>query len=203
MSRPLPPQAAAAGLSDVTDPEVFAAQFRGAYQRMVLVAAGITGDRDGAEDVVQEAAIIAYGKADQFTAGTNFAAWLAEIVRRCALNARRKVRHRRTYATDPASLTQFNGAVPIEASDPRLASGELPGDQTAFDDRVVSALKELSPDARCCLLLRVVEQLSYAEIAETMQIPEGTAMSHVHRSKQALRTRLSASSGSSSPQDSK
>ena len=40
------------------------------------------------------------------------------------------------------------------------------------------------------MLLRTIQKLSYTEIAEIMQIPEGTAMSHVHRSKNELRNRL-------------
>jgi RNA polymerase sigma-70 factor, ECF subfamily len=69
-------------------------------------------------------------------------------------------------------------------------SGELLSNQSAFDDEVLIALKRLNHDARCCLLLRTVQKLSYAEIAEVMQIPEGTAMSHVHRSKNEMRNRL-------------
>jgi RNA polymerase sigma-70 factor, ECF subfamily len=53
-----------------------------------------------------------------------------------------------------------------------------------------TALQRLSPDARCCLLLRTIQKLSYIEIAEIMQIPAGTAMSHVHRSKSELRNKL-------------
>ena len=52
---------------------------------------------------------------------------------------------------------------------------------------MVRALQTLSDEARCCLLLKVVQQLSYAEIAVLLQIPAGTAMSHVHRAKKALR----------------
>jgi DNA-directed RNA polymerase specialized sigma24 family protein len=49
------------------------------------------------------------------------------------------------------------------------------------------------------LLLRTVEKLSYAEIAALMDMPEGTAMSHVHRSKMALRERLSRPSSPPGP----
>ena len=68
------------------DRQYFAAQFRVVYPTLWRIAAGMIGDRTHAEDIVQEAAIIALDKLDSFTAGTNFAAWMAAIVRRCALN---------------------------------------------------------------------------------------------------------------------
>jgi RNA polymerase sigma factor (sigma-70 family) len=68
--------------------------------------------------------------------------------------------------------------------------GRLIAHQTAFDDEIRRALLSLGDIARLCLLLRVVQQLSYDEIAESLQIPSGTVMSHVHRAKQSIREHL-------------
>lgn len=169
----------------------FIAQYRQAYPRLTTIAAAIAGDSIQAEDIVQEAAIIALEKLDEFQPGTNLVAWLAEIVRRCALNYRRKTQNRKTYAADPASLVQLAHspatglALPIAGQ-----TGDLLAEQSDFDDEMMIALGRLSHDARSCLLLRTIHKLSYTEIAEIMQIPEGTAMSHVHRSKNELRNRL-------------
>jgi RNA polymerase sigma-70 factor (ECF subfamily) len=177
---------------DTADPADFAAQYKSVYPRLVLVALGITGDRAFAEDVVQEAAIIALGKFHGFRGGSNFAAWLSEIVRRCALNHRRSARRRKTFASDPQDLTRLpTRDVAAEAWPIACESGEIREGQQSFDDEVFRALGILSDEARCCLLLRTVQQLSYAEIAELMRIPAGTAMSHVHRSKAVLRRELS------------
>jgi RNA polymerase sigma-70 factor (ECF subfamily) len=168
------------------------AQYRQAYPRLTTIAAAIVGDQAQAEDIVQEAAIIAMEKIADFQVGTNITAWLAEIVRRCALNYRRKTQNRKTYAADPASLVQLarDSSGELVAAPLVDASGNLLADQAAFDDEVSIALQRLSHDARCCLLLRTIQKLSYTEIAEIMRIPEGTAMSHVHRSKNELRNRL-------------
>jgi RNA polymerase sigma-70 factor, ECF subfamily len=168
------------------------AQYRQAYPRLTTVAAAIVGDQAQAEDIVQEAAIIAMEKIADFEVGTNITAWLAEIVRRCALNYRRKMQNRKTYAADPASLVQLaqdSSGATVTGSIVD-SGGNLLADQSAFDDEVSIALRRLSHDARCCLLLRTIQKLSYSEIAQIMQIPEGTAMSHVHRSKNELRNRL-------------
>jgi len=181
-----------AGPTSVADPQAFAAQYRQAYSRLMVVAASVTGERHSAEDIVQEAAIIAFEKIQQFSPGSNFAAWLAEIVRRCALNHRRKTQQRRTYAADPAVLGQMNHDAAADEPWPiARSSGQLVADQASFDDELAGALATLSEEARACLLLRIVEKLSYAEIAALLNIPEGTAMSHVHRSKAALRKQLS------------
>ena len=52
------------------------------------------------------------------------------------------------------------------------SDGRLSKHQTDFDDEVCSALREIGDVARACLLLRVVHQLSYEEIAETLEIPQ-------------------------------
>jgi RNA polymerase sigma-70 factor, ECF subfamily len=170
----------------------FIAQYRQAYPRLTTIAAAIAGDQIQAEDIVQEAAIIALEKLDEFQPGTNLVAWLAEIVRRCALNYRRKTQNRKTYAADPASLVQLaqSSTLGVSASPIAEQTGDLLADQSEFDDEMIIALGRLSHDARSCLLLRTIHKLSYTEIAEIMQIPEGTAMSHVHRSKNELRNRL-------------
>ena len=82
---------------------------------------------------VQEAAVIAFEKVDQFQPGSNFSAWMAEIVRRCALNYRRKVQHRRTFAADPTILAEAHGGdSKAEAPWPITnESGELAPDQLA------------------------------------------------------------------------
>jgi RNA polymerase sigma factor (sigma-70 family) len=67
------------------------------------------------------------------------------------------------------------------------ARGELPPDQEHFDDRVMRALRSVNEVARACLLLRTLEGLSYSEISRLLEIPEGTAMSHVHRTRMHLR----------------
>lgn len=176
----------------VLDRGTFEAEYRRVYRRLWLVAAGTTGDRTGADDLVQDAAAIALTKLSDFQLGTNFAAWMSEIVRRCALNQVRKTHHRGTSATDPLALDQHPGPktpANLAPLDPQRAA-TLATDDGHFDDRLLRALNQLAPDARCCLLLRIVHQLSYEEISQILQMPQGTAMSHVHRAKHVLRELL-------------
>ncbi|WP_197527747.1 RNA polymerase sigma factor [Posidoniimonas polymericola] len=165
--------------------------YRRAYPRLVAIAAGVLGRVDGAEDVVQDAVEITIAKQKQFDSEPAVVRWLAGVVRHCALNVRRRRRTRRTYASDPTDLTTVADLSGDTHSPVHPRSGDLSPLQSAFDDHVLAALGELSEDARCCLLLRVVHQLSYSEISELTGLAEGTAMSHVHRGKRRLRELLS------------
>lgn len=150
-----------------------------ARPKLWLIAAAVTGDRSTADDVVQEASIVALGKLSEFRRGTSFESWMGQIARNLALNSRRASK-RSLLATARLRLL-----------------GDHPRPQTPADgrstgnDRLDGALATLDPVARLCLVLRVVGELPYDTIAQIAGVPEGTAMSHVHRSRARLRTVLS------------
>ena len=88
----------------------FGDQFQGSFRVLWLVAVGIVQDRTQAEDVVQEAALIALGKLGQYQVGTNFTAWMSQIVRFVALNVYRKDAKHRAASLDPVTLDQAGEA---------------------------------------------------------------------------------------------
>ena len=160
----------------------FAESFEASFRTLWLIAVGVVGEPALAEDVVQEAAIVALGKLEQFSPGTNFNAWMGRIVRFVALNLARKERKRRPVRGDHDAVDQL-------ASDQESAAARS-SNLDAVDPRLVKALDQLGEVARSCLLLRTIADMTYAEIAELLEIPEGTAMSHVHRTRHFLRDRL-------------
>ncbi|MCC7290659.1 MAG: RNA polymerase sigma factor [Phycisphaerales bacterium] len=169
----------------------FAALFEESYRTLWLVGAGVLGTRQGVDDVLQEAAVVALGKADQFQTGTSFKAWMSQIVRFVAMNhGRRRRRDGAGSSSEALDQAAAPDAAAVPAAEVITRRGSLMPDQSAFDDEVTRALAELGETARACLLLRTVEGLEYAEISRVLGIPEGTAMSHVHRSRHAMRRRL-------------
>lgn len=174
----------------------FARRFRDSWRVLWCIAAGELGDRSGAEDIVQQAAVVALERLDDFDPSSNFLAWMAQIVRFTAKNEVQKVRRRRTSAADPVAIdaSRFDErshddhrhAMPISRA------GNLLDDQAVFDDHVLTALRSLDVVARSCLLLRVVLDSPYKEISLVLGIPQGTAMSHVDRARRALREHLLA-----------
>lgn len=174
--------------TEVLSPARFATEFEQCYSRLWMLAAAMLGDRHLAEDVVQDAGVVALKQLEEFETGTNFVAWMSQIVRFQAFNRSRKRTRRKTKSVDPATMELATDSGSAETlPDPTRT---LSADQTMFDDETMQALNDLRDVARACLLLRTVHQLNYAEIAAMLDIAEGTAMSHVHRSKALLRKRL-------------
>lgn len=171
--------------SDPLTPARFAMLFRASSRVLWCVAVGVIGDRDQGEDIVQEAALLALGKLDTFRPGSSFPAWMGQYVRYLALNWRRKSqrRQRALDAEGPSLLPQ----APTPPHDP----------QALFDRNVTQALATLSESQRTCLLLKTVVELEYAEIAELLEMPPGTAMSHVSRARAKMRSLLEPESDTS------
>jgi RNA polymerase sigma-70 factor (ECF subfamily) len=173
--------------------DAFAEEFTACSRTLWCIAAGVLGKRDQADGVLQEGAMIALGKLDQFDPDTSFVAWMGRIVRFVALNHARRRQRRAACALDDEKIEAPE--VPRASADaasaaPATARGELRPDQKCFDDDVCAALSTLDEIARACLLLRTLLDLPYREISLALDIPEGTAMSHVHRARRALRDRL-------------
>jgi RNA polymerase sigma-70 factor (ECF subfamily) len=162
-------------------PQEFASLYQSHHRALWCIAAAIVGDRTAAYDVVQEAAMTALTKLNEFDAAgpaTSFVAWAGQIVRFVALNHRRSRIRSKQVSTDPA----------VMAASARGAAAALP--DMGFSAQLSDALGELDDVARACLLMRTVMDMSHKEIAAALGIPEGTAMSHVHRSRHALRRKL-------------
>ena len=179
-----------AGSSSELSPQEFAQRFQRESRLLWCVAAGIVGRPAGAEDVLQEACVIALEHLADFERGTNFNAWMSRIVRNVALNQMRKTQNRRRREEGGDRPLEELSDTAIRREEPVAQDGVLLPDQDSFDDRVVAALRNVSDIARSCLLMRVVGELDYAEIAAALDIPRGTAMSHVFRARAVLRTQL-------------
>ena len=163
----------------------FCARFQAGARVLWTLAAGLLGDPVEAEDVCQESFLAAYAKRDQFEPGTDFLAWMGRFIRNVAANEQRKRARRRTASTDPVLLDQLQDHDAGPGGPPAAA---LSAEE--FDGRLLAGLRELGEVPRACFLLRSLRELSHAEIAALLSIPEGTAMSHYHRARLFLRAKL-------------
>jgi len=179
------PQSAGKRFAAGLDAEEFCAHFRKSFRTHWLIAVSIVREPYLAEDVVQEAALIALGKLADFTPGTNLNAWVGRMVRYVALNHARKEQKRRSPSLESVGENEGATGVGVGETPPALST------RVGIDARIEQELFLVGETARACLLLRTVEGLSYADIAELLEIPAGTAMSHVHRTRLLLRERLS------------
>jgi RNA polymerase sigma-70 factor, ECF subfamily len=193
----LPGRMTGAMVRSALTPAEFSAQLQRARGTLWLIAAGVLGRRNDADDVLQEAAMIGLAKIADFEPGSSFQAWMGGIVRNVARNHARKAARRQTSPTDPLAIDQRSAHAPLPAPAPPSVLALEDGGH--FDDRLLDALQRLDETARACLLLRTLHEMPYREIALWLGVPEGTAMSHVHRARHVLRRLLSQESGEGGP----
>ncbi len=149
-------------------------------------ARSLTGRREEAEDIVQETCVKALRGFATFRPGTNFRAWMFRILRN-------------TFLTSRSGL-KLHVPLPEEADgEPAVAAEEETPETLLLGrldrERVWRAVESLPLPFREILLLREVEEMSYAERSETLGIPPGTVMSRLARARRSLRRALSGSEG--------
>ena len=164
------------------------------YRRRVFATAlHITGNLHDADDVAQEAFIRAYRSLASFEGRSEVFTWLYRITVNTALNHLRSKKRRVAQASADA--------VGHDASPDQPATEHNPGEQLEIDERcrqVLAAVCQLSASLRITLVLAVVEGQSYRQIAEILDIPEGTVAWRVNEARKQLTARLAADDSESS-----
>lgn len=141
------------------------------------IAMWLVRDRTEAEDLVQETYAQALEPFHRYRAGTNIRAWLITIMYR-ARSKRARAAGRRRLADD---------------SEERIAETVLfepPVAQSLTDEEVLHALERIPQQFREAVVLSDVEELSYKEVAQVLQVPVGTVMSRLSRGRKLLRAEL-------------
>jgi len=156
------------------------------FERLYNFAHWLTQDREEAEDLVQETYAKALKGFRSFQPGTNFRAWIYQILRNTFLTSR----------------TGLKSTVPLDLeSDEQtlLAVNDTPETivlQRSDRQLVQKALGRLPVPYREVLLLCEFEEMSYQEISATLAIPIGTVMSRLSRARRALRATVQELQGS-------
>jgi len=141
-----------------------------------------------AEDLVQETYLKAFRAADQFAPGTNLRAWLFTILHNTARN-RARDRSRESVTVDSDAVDQAADAPSYGLSTP-VATPEALLLRETLTPELQAAVDELPEAFRQAVWLRDVEEFSYAEIADMLNIPVGTVMSRISRGRRMLFDRL-------------
>jgi RNA polymerase sigma-70 factor (ECF subfamily) len=155
------------------------------------LAWSITQNAADAEDVVQEAAMRAFRAFHTFETGTNFKAWFYRILTNCCF-ARHRSRKRAPELIDLENagelylFTQTREAGYHERSnDPAKLLMEKISEQ-----RVAEAIAMIPEEYAQACALYFLEEHSYQEIAEILEIPVGTVRSRLHRGRRMLQKAL-------------
>lgn len=156
------------------------------------VAMRLTGNREEAEDLVQETYLKMHRFSHTFIEGTNLKAWLFKILRNSFNNLfRKKLREPQEvhYDNDTEDLFLYN-----RTSGDREYSGHLDSStlniNDFLEDEVKLALESLPLDFREVILYSNIEGLSYEEISDVIECPIGTVKSRLYRARRLLQKLL-------------
>jgi RNA polymerase sigma-70 factor (ECF subfamily) len=143
------------------------------------------GNREEAEDASQDAFLSLHRHGHRFRREARFSTFLYRVAANAALNRRRSLGRARTRRRELAQEQSVGAHLPIGPRDPEDAT-----QGSEIQARVQTALQQLPEDLRVAVVLYDIEGQSYKEIAEILEIPEGTVKSRIHRARQGLRELL-------------
>ncbi len=142
----------------------------------------ISGSREEAEDISQEAFVQAFVKLDTFAGKSAFYTWLYRIAFNILASRRR--RKRPEISLDVGR--DFSGDEPMDRAEPVATAVE----REERADQLHAAMAELSAEHRSILVLREMEGHDYETISDVLDLPVGTVRSRLHRARSQLRERL-------------
>ncbi|AKQ65247.1 RNA polymerase sigma-54 factor RpoN [Myxococcus hansupus] len=164
------------------DPDAFELLVRTHQDRLYDFCVRMLGDREEAHDLVQEIFVSVHQNVRRFREDAKLSTWLFRITRNHCINRLKYLKRRgrgRSEVYDEATALFSEGG------------GTAPGPDAALESareraRVQWAISQLEPDARMLVALRDIEGLSYDEIIDITELPEGTVKSRLHRAREKL-----------------
>lgn len=156
---------------------------------LYAAALRLTHHEKDAEDLVQDAFMRAYRFFDKFERGTNFRAWLFKILTNTFINKYRRNVKERTFSDDSerdsVNAQLFSADTTEQAGNPEDHLIEK-----MISNDVLKAVDTLPIDFRLVVILADIQEFSYREIAEILDVPVGTVMSRLFRGRKLLQKTL-------------
>jgi len=150
-------------------------------RRVYAICYRFTGSDHKAQDLAQEVFLRVFRSLKNYRAGEgSFTVWLGRVARNLLIDDYRKNKLDRATESIEERLPVIENTTAVTAR----ADGMLAGREAS--EMLQSALQRLSPELRETVILRDLEELEYREIAEVLQIPEGTVKSRLNRGRADL-----------------
>ncbi len=164
-------------------------------QRLFRVIWSILRHKPDCEDALQETYLNAFAKISTFAGRASLSTWLTRIAINCALERKRENARRaqELQQAHVASLAEFRERSFGHESGPQTEEGKLM--QAEVSEVLKAAIARLPEDFRMVLVLRDVEGLALAEVADILQIPVATVKTRAFRARRLLRTELQTKFG--------
>ncbi|MEP6687285.1 MAG: sigma-70 family RNA polymerase sigma factor [Gemmatimonadales bacterium] len=172
-------------------PAAFESLFAAVFPTAYGVAMRLSRNQADAEDLVQDAALLAHRAFGSFMPGTNFKAWFLKILTNCYYSSRRREKSRPVTSDldDTPDLYLYarsgQAGFPVQGPDPAAQLLDALG-----TERIVQAIGRLPDEYRVVSTLFFMDDLSYEEIARMLECPVGTVRSRLHRGRKMLQKAL-------------
>jgi RNA polymerase sigma-70 factor (ECF subfamily) len=151
----------------------------------------LLNDAEEARDAAQETFLKVYKGLNGFRAESGLKTWIYRIAINQAMNQQRWWRRRHRDETISLDLSRGETDTTLGSSIPgKSISPEAQAIANEREQRIMKALGEIKQEYRVALILREIEELSYEEIAETLQVSIGTVKSRIARGREELRRRV-------------
>jgi RNA polymerase sigma-70 factor (ECF subfamily) len=162
------------------------------HQRRVYAASlHILGNHSDADDATQDTFVRAFRALATFDGRAELGTWLYRIAINTALNVLRSGKRGAAVSAASGVEAAHIGGRP-EALGQRALDPANESQQSSEVQRVLDAICELSPTLRVTLVLATIEELPHKQIAQILDIPEGTVAWRVNEARRLLRQRLGA-----------
>lgn len=169
------------------EPRALQGEFRELYDRykdrVYNVCYRITGNATDALDSSQETFGIIFRRIGEFRFQSRFSSWVYRIAVNASIDLRRRTRTRRIASLDGISDP---GGAPFDLADPSVEMPSAAASRKELEDEIQGAIDRLSDKLRTMIVLRYTENLTYDQIAETLEISLGTVKSRLSRAHEAL-----------------
>jgi len=172
------------------DPSGLEGEFRVLYDRykdrIYNVCYRITGNASDALDASQETFGIVFRRIGEFRFQSRFSSWVYRIAVNASIDLRRRARTRRLASLDAFQDTRGSESARFEISDDSVEMPSATASRRELEAEIQKAICRLSDKLRSIIVLRYNQNLSYEEVAETLQISLGTVKSRLSRAHEAL-----------------
>jgi RNA polymerase sigma-70 factor (ECF subfamily) len=140
-----------------------------------------TGNPEDAADITQEVLLKMWTNLDSLDE-KSIKAWLLKVTRNQCIDVYRK---KREYVF-PVSIDSETGSEIVQEQVDDHPDPEQQALTADLQDRIKDAIGELPPPIRLAIIQREIQELSYSEIAETLEIPLNTVKVYIHRGRRML-----------------
>lgn len=167
------------------DSKAFELLIEAHFKKIYNIAYRISGNPDDASDMTQEVMIKLFRNINSFEGNSKFSTWVYRVATNTCLDELKKLRRHSTYSINSeisADDSEFQYEVEDTAPTP-----DLEVERNELSDMVAKAITFLNPEHRAIITLRDIQEFSYEEIANILNISEGTVKSRISRARMQLK----------------